>query len=51
MFVTRIAAVAIASLGLCGCDDDKSLVLRACNKKAHADAVQMEKWASKLMES
>jgi hypothetical protein len=42
MFVTRIAAVAIASLSLCGCDDDKNRAFRACTKKAHADAVQTE---------
>jgi hypothetical protein len=40
--VTRMAAVAIASLALCGCDDDKKSVFQACDKKAHGDAVKIE---------
>jgi hypothetical protein len=42
MSVTRIAAVAIACVALCGCDDDKNLAFQACYTKAHADVVQTE---------
>jgi hypothetical protein len=40
--LTRMSAVAIVCLALCGCDDDKNRAFQACNLKAHADALQTE---------
>ncbi|MBR1279467.1 hypothetical protein [Bradyrhizobium sp. AUGA SZCCT0283] len=37
-----MAAVLIAGLALCGCDDDKNRAFQACIKKAQADPVQTE---------